>query len=325
MTDKPRDGLEPAEAIDRIEAAMHPRVQDRRLHSRGTVYEAHFVPSGKIDHLTVATHLRNPTPAVVRFSNGGPNNKPPFDADDREPGVRGMAVKFLVDGRAEADLAAASSPTFPTRNPEAFVALIELSGMRRDGIRGKLRMGPKLVSMALKHPETLKAVREGQRPAPASYAAVAYHGIHAFFLVDADGQRHRFRYTLRPTGLPPEKNEIPLDGDKVPDFLAKDLDDQLTKGPVEFTLWFQLGKDGDPTDDPTKAWPKERDVLKAGKIIITERSADEDNWQSEIFDPTNVPAGVELSDDPILAFRRLAYKESAKRRHQHTSPGVAPG
>ena len=100
MTEKSHAGLPPAAAIDRIEAAMHPRLQDRRLHSRGSVYEAHFIPSGQIDQLTVAAHLRTPTPAVVRFSNGGA-----FDADDRDKGVRGMAVKFLVDDRAR--------PTWP--------------------------------------------------------------------------------------------------------------------------------------------------------------------------------------------------------------------
>ena len=71
------DGLTPEAAIDRIEAAIHPRAQDRRLHSRGAIYDARFVPSGQIDDLTIATHLRNETPVVVRFSNGGN-----FDADE---------------------------------------------------------------------------------------------------------------------------------------------------------------------------------------------------------------------------------------------------
>jgi hypothetical protein len=42
----------------------------------------------------------------------------------------------------------------------------------------------------------------------------------------------------------------------------------------------------------------------AGQIIVTSRSSSEDHWQQQVFDPTRVPAGVELSDDPILTFGR---------------------
>lgn len=38
------DGLTPGAAIDRIELAIPPRPQDRRLHARGAVYDARFVP-----------------------------------------------------------------------------------------------------------------------------------------------------------------------------------------------------------------------------------------------------------------------------------------
>ena len=37
-----------------------------------------------------------------------------------------------------------------------------------------------------------------------------------------------------------------------------------------------------------------------------------------MFDPTRVATGVELSDDPILAFRAHAYAVSAQRRHRQT-------
>src|SRR6476660_5459528 len=154
--DATTDGLTPRTAIDRIEAALPPRAQDRRLHARGAVYDARFVPSGQIDNLTIATHLRNETPVVVRFSNGGN-----FDADDRSKGVRGMAVKFLADGHAVADLAAANTLTCPTRTPEGFVALIELLSKLQGGRIDRLRAVPKLLSVLVKHPEILKALVGG--------------------------------------------------------------------------------------------------------------------------------------------------------------------
>jgi len=149
------EGLTAEAAVDRIEAAIHPRASDRRLHSRGAVYDAKFVPSGQIESRTIATHLRSETPAVVRFSNGGN-----FDADDRAKGVRGMAVKFLADGHAVADLAAADTLTFPARTPEGFVALVELLSMLQGGTLDKLKAVPKLVSVLVKHPEIGKALKK---------------------------------------------------------------------------------------------------------------------------------------------------------------------
>ena len=170
------DGLTPQAAIGRLEAAVHPRAQDRRLHSRGAVYRARFVPSGQIENTTIATHLRNETPAVVRFSNGGN-----FDADDRKQGVRGMAVKFLADGHGVADLAAANTPTFPARTPEGFVALIELVSQTQGGTFGKLKALPKLLSVVVRHPEIGRALMRGSAKPPASFATTRFQRVEYVF------------------------------------------------------------------------------------------------------------------------------------------------
>jgi catalase len=312
------DGLTPQAAIDRIEAAMHPRAQDRRLHSRGAVYDARFVPSRQIENLTIATHLRNETPAVVRFSNGAN-----FEADDRSKGVRGMAVKFLGDGNAVADLAAANTLTFPARTPEGFVALLELLSTLQGGTIDKLKAVPKLLSILVKHPEIGRALVGGSAKPPASFATTRFNGLNTFFLVDADGKRRAFRYRLLP-----ELGEIALNPQQARtlshDFLIAELDQRLSREPVVFTLAFQFAEPGDTTTDPTIAWPEERLLLPAGQIIITSRSSSEDHWQQQVFDPTRVAAGVELSDDPILAFRGHAYAVSAQRRQRQTEPASEP-
>jgi catalase len=306
------DGLSPSVAIDRIEAAVPPRAHDRRLHARGAVYDARFVPSGEVDDLTIATHLRNETPAVVRYSNGAG-----FNADDRKSGVRGMAVKFLEDGNSVADLAAANTPTFPARTPEGFVALLELLSKLQGGLIDRLQAAPKLLSILVKHPEIRRTLLAGKTKPPASFATTSYHGLNAFFLVDAGGQRRAFRYRLVP-----ELGEHALNDEQArtlpPDFLAAELDRRLEQEPVVFNLKFQFAEPGDSTSDPTVAWPEQRKLLQAGQIIVTARSANEDHWQQQVFDPTRVPPGVELSDDPILAFRTRAYAVSAQRRQRQT-------
>ena len=187
------DELTPSAAIDRIEAAVPPRAHDRRLHARGAVYDARFVPSGDIADRTIATHLRNETPVVVRFSNGAS-----FDADDRARGVRGMAVKFLVDGNPVADLAAANTLTFPARTPEGFVALLELLSKLQGGPLDRLQAVPKLLSILVKHPEIRRTLLGKKAKPPASFATTRYNGLNAFVLVDADGQRLALRYRVVP-------------------------------------------------------------------------------------------------------------------------------
>lgn len=124
-------GMTPAAAIDRVETSRHPRRQDRRLHARGAVYDARFVPSGCVN-LVAAPQLLAECAAVVRFSNGSPA----ADADDRGPGIRGMAVKLLDDtGRSVHDLVAANFLVLPSRTP-AFGrrGAVGEGGVRSDAI-----------------------------------------------------------------------------------------------------------------------------------------------------------------------------------------------
>jgi catalase len=115
----------------------------------------------------------------------------------------------------------------------------------------------------------------------------------------------------------------PQDAGTLPhDFLIDELDQRLTHGSVVFTLDFQFAGPGDSTSDPTIAWPEGRSTLPAGQIIVTSRSSDEDRWQQEVFDPTHVAPGVELSDDPILVFRARAYAISAERRQRDGEPSA---
>jgi catalase len=82
-----------------------------------------------------------------------------------------------------------------------------------------------------------------------------------------------------------------------------------------------LGEDGDPVDDPTAAWPDERETVEIGRLELTgaetERERDGDVL---VFDPTRVVDGIELSEDPILRFRQRAYAVSVERRSGIPAP-----
>lgn len=300
--------MTPEQAVDRIEAAGHGRPQDRRLHARGAVYSARFVPSGHIAGFTTASHLVDGCDVRVRFSNGSPQ----FDSDDRAKGIRGMAVKFLQDGRAVHDLVAANFTVFPSRNPEGFIDLVEAFAGLADKQLSAVGKGLRLL---VEHPESRPGVKNlATRKPPMSFATCRFDGLHAFLLVDADGVRRPFRYRLIP-----QLGEVDLESaDGVAkDFLIPELDARLADGPVGFTLAFQFGEPGDPTHDPSQAWPETRKLLPAGQIVVSARAEDEEAWQRSVFDPTRLAPGVEVSDDEVLAFRPKAYSISADRRLSH--------
>jgi catalase len=308
-----RDGLTAEQAVDRIEAALPPRPHDRRLHARGAVYDARFEPSAVIARLTSVPNLTEETRAVVRFSNGAQ-----YAADDRARGVRGMAVKFLAGEESVHDLVAASFRVFPSRNPEGFVELVEALGSADvDGglgerLKGKLDAAGRFAGLLTRHPESRPGLRTFvARHAPASFATCRYDGLHAFLFAGEKPQPFRYR-------LVPQLGEVDLDqrtaAGLAPDYLIGDLDDRLASGAVAFTLVLQLADPGDPTDDPSTPWPELRRLIPAGTMHIEARSADEDHWQRQVFDPIRLPDGITPSADPVLAFRPHAYGVSAARR-----------
>jgi catalase len=100
-----------------------------------------------------------------------------------------------------------------------------------------------------------------------------------------------------------------------PDFLAHDLVERLKKGPVRWHLMIAVAHPGDPTDDATRAWPADRNRMDAGTVVIDSAQSQIDGPCRDInFDPLILPAGIEPSNDPLLAARSGAYAVSYNRR-----------
>jgi catalase len=267
----------------------------RALHAKGVVAEGRFTPTGELVAATTAAHLVDgPTPAVVRFSHPGGD---PHVSDD-VPSARGMAVK-LRTAQGTHDLVAVSSPAFLVRDGASFLEL--LAARAPDPTTGAPDPG-RMLAFVEAHPESLPAVQAamGAR-VPASYATLAYNGLHTFVLVGPDGGRQPFRYSWVPVG-----GEEFFDGPAEGADLAAELADRLA-GPPEhavFDLVVHLGTPDDPTGDPTAIWP-ERPVVVAGRLQLDGLAGD---VEPIIFDPTNVTPGVDLDpDDEILELRRVAY------------------
>ena len=288
-------------------AGSHPGA--RPVHAKGMVCRGTFRASADALRMSRAELFRGqPVPATIRFANG--SGDPAIH--DGQPNVRSMAVKLEVPGAKPADILANTVEGFPARTPEEFLAFLE--AQLPDPATGK--PVPDAVPRFLEsHPHTKAFIgRLMARPIPASYGTAVYHAGNALRFTAADGSRRFGRYHWVPEAgesfLSPEAG-----AQRGPNFLRDELAERLARGPVAFRLTLQLAAAGDPTDDPTALWPGDRPVMDLGRLEVTAISptstADE---QRLIFDPANLPDGIELSADPILLARSPAYGASYSRR-----------
>jgi catalase len=269
-----------------------------------------FTATPEARELTRAAHMQgDPVEATVRFSNG--SGDPGAPDTDRRDG-RGMATKFALPDGGETDIVAITIPVFFVRTARDFLDF--LHARKPDPETGEMDL-EKVGAFVAAHPETqaaLQLILPTFVP-PASYATCAYNSLHAFGLENAAGETRFVRYRWE-SGA----GEQVLSDDEIaaspPDYLARELAERLSGGPVAFTLTATLAEDDDPLDDPTVAWPEARTTVTLGTLELTELDADAESDEIVVFDPTRVTDGVVLSDDEILATRPLAYSVSVERR-----------
>jgi len=295
--------------VDAANAIYGAHPHRRALHAKGVFCSGTFTASPEAATLSRAAHLQGePDPALIRFSNGGGDP----DAPDAQRESRGMAVRLRPPGGEETDILAVTTPAFVVRTPDEFLELMRLR--KPDAETGQPDF-EKLGAFLASHPESQTAVNATRNTEPpASYAMLAYYSPHAFELVDADGQGTWVRYRWRP-----EAGEATLPDDEAAergrDYLRAELEHRLGEGPAAFELLLQIRGGNDPLDDPTAVWPDDRELIAAGRLEITRLVDDPESGEHiDVFDPTRVIDGIELSDDPILHARARAYSVSAYRR-----------
>lgn len=295
----------PDQAIDAIRATGGAQPGSRALHAKGKLYRGTFTATPEAATLSRAAHLSGErVPALVRFSSGSGNPQQP----DNAPGVRGLAVKFTLPDGSTTDVSTQTAKLFPASTPDGFVSLLRAM---RPGPTAPLR----LIGYIATHPRFLSAlpvVKEANK-VPASYGTVAYHGLHAFRWIAADGSERFVRYHLRPAA---GEEFLPADVAKAKgaDFLAAELDERLASQPVRFDYQVQIAAQGDSTVDPSKPWHSDQTVTVGTLEITGVETEREHGGDIVVFDPMRVTDGIEPSDDPVLRFRTVAYSASVKLR-----------
>jgi catalase len=296
----------PQQAVDAANSYFGKHPGFRALHAKGSLLKGTFTATDEARSLTRAAHMQgDAVPVTARLSNGSGNPNHP----DYAPDPRGLAVKFYLPDGSRTDIVAVSTPRFISRTPEGFVEMLAAQG---SGVAAAW----KLPLAFARHPEMVRnapALAPSLRPPP-SYAAILYHGVHAFKWIDSAGGERFIRYTWRPEATEP-KISLREARSRGRDYLREDLDQRLSGGPIRFTLEVQLAAAGDPTNDPSRAWPESRRRVRVGVLELTGRDTERETGDDVlVFDPTRVTDGIECSDDPVLLFRPKAYSESIARR-----------
>lgn len=297
-----------AEALVNALNAVFGDHKKRASFAKGHCVTGTFTPSQEAGGLSAATLFSAPSSVIGRFSIGSGNPKAP---DTAKTTVRGFALRFGAGDGDSTDLVALSVPVFFARTPAQVLGFLQARIPGPDG-----KPDPeKIKAFADANPETTRqAAWLAEHPLPASYASTSYWGIHAFTLTNAEGAATTVKLKLVPTG-----GEVGLTDEeakeKSPDFYLDDLKTRLAGGPAAFDFIAIIGKEGDPTDDPTARWPEEeRETVALGTLDIAALE-DDATCDATIFDPTNLPDGIAgPENDQIFPLRTPAYAVSFSRR-----------
>jgi catalase len=292
------DRLSPQRYIAALAPPGGPALGHRRNHAKGICATGTFEATGAATALTTAPMFRPGTyPIDARFSLGSAQP----DASDATTRVRGLGFRITAAGQ-EWRSANIDVPFFPVATPTAFLALLQASASK-----DPKALGP----VAAAHPE-LKNFGAWAKTAPwtGSFAEERYNGLDAFLFTDAAGATHPVRWSLIPQAtvqtLPPD--ELAKLG---PDFLRPELEHRIADRPLRWTMILTVGAPGDPTNDPSHAWPDGRQTVTAGTFALDHLEPESNGPCRDInYDPTVLPTGIRISDDPFPAARSSVYAKS---------------
>lgn len=295
----------PVAMIDALNNTFGKHAGKRASHAKGFCASGEFEPSPDAAQLVDGPLFRaGVMPATLRFSVGGGNP----GVSDKSRSVRGMALR-VAHGDDQWDLVLLSEPVFFAATPESFVSFLAAR------VADPMTKKPNPANVAAHNAKFPDGTRQpallAAHGAPASYATTPYFSNNAFTFKSADGVVKTARIVVRPlagTRYLSEEDEIAY-----PDtFLEEELALRTHGAPVEFDILAQLPADGDSLTDPSQPWVGAGEV-KLGRLRVI-AIAEPGACDGLVFVPVNLPAGVGVSEDPILLSRAAAYAVSLKRR-----------
>ena len=291
--------LTPEKLVEALAPPTGPVLGHRRNHAKGICFTGVFEANGNGSALSRAqVFARGQYPALGRFNLGTPDP----DAADATVRVRGMGLQISTPDGQEWRTAMINAPVFAVSTPKAFYELLLAAGSKApNAMKAFIGANPEFAGFgawAQKGPWT------------GSYAEERFNGLNAFDFVDNAGAKQAVRWSLLPAAQPVPVSPEDL-AKRGPDFLEQEITERVGSGPQRWNMVVTVANPDDPTADPTKAWPEDRRTVEVGTLIVQKIEAERDGPCREInFDPTVLPTGIRLSDDPFPAARSAAYAKS---------------
>jgi catalase len=291
--------LTPEKIVDALAPPGGPALGHRRNHAKGICFTGIFAANGAGSALSKAqVFAPGQYPALGRFNLATADANAP-DATVR---VRGMGLRIATPDGQEWRSAMVDPPIFPVSTPRAFYELL-LASASKDPNAMKIFAGA--------HPE-IAAFGAWAEKAPwtGSYGEERFNSLDSFVFTDSSGAENMVRWSLLPAAPPVAVSPADL-AKRGPDFLEREIAERVRGGPLHWTMVLTVADPGDPTADPSKAWPKDRRTIEVGTLTVTQIEAERDGPCRDInFDPTVLPSGIRTSDDPFPAARSAAYARS---------------
>jgi catalase len=303
---------------EKIQHFDHERIPERIVHARGAAAHGFFQMYESLSDLTVAKVLTDTslkTPVFVRFSTVAGSRGSADTARD----VRGFAVK-LYTPEGNWDLVGNNIPVFFIQDAIKFPDLIHAAKPEpHNEIPQAQTAHDTFWDFISLTPESTHMIMwvMSDRGIPRSYNLMEGFGVHTFRLVNAEGKSTFVKFHWKPilgvhSLVWDEAQKI---AGKDPDFHRRGMWEAIKLGIQTLAQEDEQKFDFDILD-ATKIWPEELlPVRRVGKMTLNRNP---DNYFSETeqvaFNVTNLPPGIDLSNDPLLQGRTFSYLDTQLSR-----------
>src|SRR6516164_8044804 len=228
----------------------------RRNHAKGICFTGVFEANGAGAALSKAQGFtRGQYPILGRFNLATADANAP-DATVR---VRGMGLQLSTPDGEVWRSAMIDPPFFTVSTPEGFYEL-QLAAHSKDPNAMK--------AFVAGHPE-FAPFAEWAKTAPwtASYAEESYNSLNSFIFVSGSGAEHAVRWSLLPQAqvVPITQEDLAKLG---PNHLAQEIAERVAKAPQRWTMVVTVADPGDPTAEPSTAWPPGRRAVEVGELVV---------------------------------------------------------
>ena len=311
---------------EKIHHFDHERIPERIVHARGSGAHGYFELTKSLQdytHAKILTEVGAKTEVFARFSTvaGGAGSA------DTVRDVRGFAVKFYTK-EGNWDLVGNNIPVFFIQDAIKFPDLVHSVKMEADrGYPQAASAHDTFWDFIGLMPESTHMVMwiMSDRTIPRSLRMIEGFGVHTFRLVDEKDQATFVKFHWRPrlglqsTGWDEAVKIAGADSD----FHRRDLHDAIAAG--EFPEWefgvqiiSQEQADQLPFDilDATKLIPEQMVPIEIVGRMVLDRNPDNFFAETEqvAFLPSNLPPGIDVSEDPLLQGRLFSYLDTQLSR-----------